>query len=140
MYSLEVRRTIKATAKSLFEAWTQPEYLRQWWGPRDVVCNYAEVDLKEGGTYRISNQFPDGKVLWITGTFEVIVPPKKLIYSWSMDEDSVHNQRVTVQFEEQNEIETEVIIYHERIETRESQESHNNGWNQCLDGLTQHLG
>jgi uncharacterized protein YndB with AHSA1/START domain len=72
MITLVVRKTIRATRERLFDAWTQPIQLRQWWGPEDVECLDAEVDLRVGGRYRIANRFPDGRVVWITGEFELI--------------------------------------------------------------------
>lgn len=138
MKNLEVRRTIHATAERLFEVWTQPEYLKKWWGPKNVVCSAAEIDLQVGGSYRIANQFPDGKVLWISGTFEEITPPKKLVYSWSVESDSPQSERVTVRFEPINE-KTEVIIFHEQIETEEIRDRHEEGWCGCMDGLLEYL-
>lgn len=69
--TLVVRRTIHASAERLFEAWTQPICLKEWWGPDNVRCVDAEVDLRVGGGYRIANQFPDGKLVWIVGEFEL---------------------------------------------------------------------
>jgi uncharacterized protein YndB with AHSA1/START domain len=79
--TLVVRRTIGASPERVFDAWTKPERLRLWWGPRDVTCTAAEVDLRVGGRYRIANQFPDGRVVWISGQFECIEPPRLLVYS-----------------------------------------------------------
>ena len=83
-----VRRTIGATADTLFAAWTQPAHLKQWWGPRTVKCVGAEIDLRVGGAYRIANRFSDGTVLWIVGEFEVVDPPNKLVYSWRTASES----------------------------------------------------
>src|ERR1700757_3571139 len=98
MIVLEVRRTIDAPAQQLFDAWTQPIHLRQWWGPRPVKCAYAEIDLRVGGSYRIANEFPDGKVLWISGDFEVVDPPHMLVYTWLTNPESPFLERVTVRF------------------------------------------
>jgi uncharacterized protein YndB with AHSA1/START domain len=67
MITLVVRRTIRATPERLFEAWTEPAQLRRWWGPQDVECLDAQVDLRVGGQYRIANRFPDGRIVWIAG-------------------------------------------------------------------------
>ena len=80
--TLVVRRTIQATPEELFAAWTEPEQLKKWWGPRPVVCAEAEVDLWVGGSYRIANRLADGTLLWISGEFELIDPPFKLVYTW----------------------------------------------------------
>src|SRR5216683_3839213 len=85
MVTLVIRKTIRAKAERLFAAWTIPAQLKLWWGPQGVKCIDAEVDLRPGGRYRIANQLPDGKILWITGEFEVIEAPRKLVYTWRVE-------------------------------------------------------
>jgi uncharacterized protein YndB with AHSA1/START domain len=133
---LIVRRTIHAPAVQLFTAWTEPEHLKKWWGPRPVTCSDAQVDLRVGGEYRIANQFPDGTVLWIAGTFESIEPPGKLIYSWRIEsQPNAQPERVTVEFIAQG-ASTEVVITHERIHDEAARTQHLAGWEGCLDGLS----
>jgi uncharacterized protein YndB with AHSA1/START domain len=138
METLVVRKTILATPERLFAAWTQPDQLRQWWGPEGVVCVAAEVDLRPGGHYRIGNQLPDKKVLWIVGEFEVVEPPSRLTYTWRLEGISEAAERVTVRFETRGEA-TEVIVTHERIPSRELRDQHQHGWQGCLAGLAEYL-
>jgi uncharacterized protein YndB with AHSA1/START domain len=135
---LVVRRTIAATPERVFEAWTQPQQLKQWWGPPSVVCSWAEVDLRVGGRYRVANRFPDGKILWITGEFEVIEPPRKLTYTWRLEADAGPTERVHVTFEARAEG-TEVVVTHERIADRSTHDQHEQGWIGCLDKLVYYL-
>jgi uncharacterized protein YndB with AHSA1/START domain len=135
---LEVRRTIHATAEQLFEAWTQPEHLKRWWGPRPVRCVDAEIDLCVGGVYRIANQFPDGTILWIFGEFEVVNPPHKLVYTWRVDPQSQASERVAVEFEPRGDA-TDVIVVHERISSLAVKDRHQQGWEGCLEGLANYL-
>ena len=136
--NLVVRRTIKASAQRLFEAWTQPVHLHKWWGPKSVTCEKAEVDLRVGGGYRIGNRFPDGKFVWIVGEFERIVPPHELVYSWRMEPESQISERVTVRFEPRDSA-TEVIVVHERMASAAIREGHESGWNDCLNGLMAYM-
>lgn len=135
---LTVRRMIRATPERLFEAWTQPSQLRQWWGPENVTCIAAEVDLRVGGRYRLANQFPDGSVVWITGEFQSIEAPHRLIYTWQLEESSGFSELVTVHFEPRG-VETEVTITHTRIPDRTTRDRHEQGWLGCLDGLVEYL-
>ncbi len=130
------RRTIRATAGRLFDAWTQPEQLRAWWGPRPVTCSAAEVDLRVGGHYRIANALPDGTTVVIEGEFQVVEAPRKLVYTWRAGDD--HTSRVTVRFEPRGEA-TEVIVVHEQIANERIRASHEAGWTGCLDGLERHF-
>lgn len=136
--TLVVRKTIRATAERLFEAWTQPAQLRRWWGPEAVVCTDAEVDLRVGGRYRIANQFPDGKILWIAGKFEAIERPRKLVYTWGLEPETDRSERVTVAFVPRGDA-TEVIVTHERIRNAAIRDMHEQGWRGCLDGLAEYL-
>jgi uncharacterized protein YndB with AHSA1/START domain len=132
--ALVSRRTIRASATRLFEAWTEPEQLRAWWGPRPVTCSGAEVDLRVGGRYRIANSLPDGRTLVIEGEFQVVEPPHKLVYTWRAGDDQA--SRVTVRFEPRADA-TEVIVIHEQIPDEHMRDSHEEGWSGCLDGLMQ---
>jgi uncharacterized protein YndB with AHSA1/START domain len=126
------KRTIHASAARLFAAWTEPEQLCAWWGPRPVTCSSARVDLRVGGRYQIENALPDGKKLLIEGEFQLVEPPHKLVYSWRAGDDQV--SRVTVRFEPRGDA-TEVIVVHEQIPNEHIRESHTAGWSGCLDGL-----
>lgn len=131
---LVVRRMIRATPERLFAAWTRPDQLVRWWGPADVECSGAEVDLRVGGRYRIGNRFPDGKEVWIAGEFEEVSPPRRLVYTWAIGEPPPVPERVTVRFEPRGE-RTEVIVVHERILDEAARDGHIRGWDGCLDGL-----
>jgi len=135
---LRIRRVIAASAQRVFAAWTKPELLQQWWGPAGVRCIAAEIDLREGGVYRIANQMPDGGVLWISGEFEVVESPRRLVYSWRVSDEPA--SRVTVSFTAIAETSTEVVIHHERIESEERRDDHERGWQGCLDGLERWAG
>jgi len=135
---LVVRKNIRATPEHLFDAWTQPERLKKWWGPQSVVCIEAEVDLRVGGRYRIANQFPDGNVLWIRGEFEAIERPHRLVYTWRVGSEEGASERVTVTFEERGQT-TEVIVTHERIPTDLMRGMHEQGWLGCLEGLAKYF-
>lgn len=136
---LVVRRTIAADARRLFDAWTRPEQLRSWWGPRGVRCSAAEVDLRVGGRYRIVNDLPDGAQIVITGTFRTVEAPRRLVYSWVITPGSSDPELVTVRFDPLDDARTEVVVTHERIANPRLRDGHQAGWDGCLDGLAAYL-
>ena len=138
LLSLVAKRTIRATPDQLFAAWTQPSQLKAWWGPAGVQCTDAQVDLRVGGTYRMANRFPDGRIVWISGEFEVIEPPHRLVYTWRLDSLESGSERVTVQFKPQGEF-TEVVVVHERITDDDARRGHKQGWVACLEGLEEYM-
>jgi uncharacterized protein YndB with AHSA1/START domain len=135
---LVVRRRIAATPERLFEAWTRAEELRQWWGPENVRCVAAELDLRVGGAYRIANEFPDGRVLWISGEFLRIERPHRLEYTWRVGAANAPLERVSVQFVRRDS-ETEVIVTHAHIADEPTRTRHEHGWEGCLAGLEGYL-
>jgi uncharacterized protein YndB with AHSA1/START domain len=138
MITLVARRTIRAPRERVFAAWTEPEQLRAWWGPRPVTCKDAEVDLRVGGRLRIVNALPDGSTLTIHGEFRAVDPPRRLVYTWTMDDGAREQSLVTVTFESRGE-HTEVVVVHEDIPSEPVRESHEEGWRGCLDGLERHF-
>jgi uncharacterized protein YndB with AHSA1/START domain len=135
--ALVARRVIRASVERVFQAWTDPVQLLAWWGPRPVKCSQAEVDLHIGGRYRIVNALPDGTTVVIHGEFRVVEVPRKLVYTWRMEETG-ESSLVTVRFEPRGE-HTEVVVVHEDIPWESVRESHENGWRGCLDGLERHF-
>lgn len=133
---LVVRRSVRASPEAVFAAWTDAEALRQWWGPEGVPCAGAEVDLRVGGAYRIGNTMPDGRVVWITGAFERIDPPRELVFTWHVDGGAA--ERVSVRLTPQGD-ETDVVVVHQKIVDAASRTSHESGWVGCLAGLQRHF-
>jgi uncharacterized protein YndB with AHSA1/START domain len=136
--SLVVRRTILATPERLFDAWTQPEQLIKWWGPSGASCPHADIDLRVGGSYRITNLFATHETLHISGEFQVIERPNKLVYTWRIEESEGPAELVTVLFEERGGG-TELIVIHERIDNIQMRERHEAGWHACIDGLVAYV-
>jgi|SRR5450631_3630298 len=132
---LVVRRRIEADVRRLFEAWTRPEHLRSWWGPKFVRCSEAEVDLRVGGRYRIVNELPDGTRIVIGGAFTAVEAPRRLVYTWTVTPGDGEPELVTVCFDPLDDAITEVVVTHERIASPRLRESHQAGWDGCLDGL-----
>jgi uncharacterized protein YndB with AHSA1/START domain len=135
---IEIKRRVAASPERLFRAWTTPEHLLAWWGPKGVRCTEAEVDLTIGGSYRFGNELPDGQVVYIVGEFLEVEAPNRLVYTWSTEGESLAPERVTVSFIAYGD-ETEVVILHEKIHEEARREQHTGGWHGCLDGLVEYM-
>jgi uncharacterized protein YndB with AHSA1/START domain len=131
---LHLRRVIRAPREDVFAAWTEPELLKQWWGPGPVTCPEAEVDLREGGGYRIANREPDGNIIWISGTFRTVRAPEELVYTWRLEDAAGEPTLVRVSFLPHDEG-TELVLTHERFAVEAVRDMHLQGWNGCIDKL-----
>jgi uncharacterized protein YndB with AHSA1/START domain len=136
--TLVVRRLITASPQRLFTAWTDERELVRWWGPRGVVCENAQIDLRVGGTYRIANRLPDGRVVLISGEFDLIEPPNRIAYSWQVEPDPAEASRVIVSFLARGR-RSEVVVTHERIASKAIRDDHRLGWRGCLEGLAAYM-
>jgi len=132
--ALSLTRIIRAPREKVFAAWTEPELLRQWWGPRRVSCPEAHVDPREGGSYRLANLEPDGSITWISGRFERVRPPEELAYTWEVSILPGESTLVRVMFLAHPEG-TELVLIHERFAVEAVRDMHGEGWGECIDKL-----
>ena len=132
-FNLTIKRFIPAPINAVFQLWTDPDLLIKWWGPPGVTCTEAMIDARAGGSYRIANLLPTGTTLWIYGEFLTVDPPALLRYTWGI-EPNVADETVTVTFVPVGEG-TEVTVFHENAPDVASRDSHENGWDGCLEKL-----
>lgn len=131
---LHLSRLIRAPREDVFAAWTEPELLKQWWGPGSVICPEAEIDLREGGAYRIANLETDGSIIWISGRFQRVRKPEELVYTWNVSILPEERTLVRVKFVTHPDG-TELTLTHERFVVETVRDMHLQGWNGCIDKL-----
>jgi uncharacterized protein YndB with AHSA1/START domain len=99
---LVIRRVFPAPARLLFEAYTKPEHLKQWFGPVGWPLTMAEVDFRVGGHFRFAMTGPSGEQNTpFGGTYLEIVPDRKIVYDNGFEEPGAERMVVTVTFDEQ---------------------------------------
>jgi uncharacterized protein YndB with AHSA1/START domain len=69
----------------LFDAWTKPEHVRQWWGCEGSSISDCEMNLCVGGSWHIVMRMPDGNDHPFRGVYMEIVPGEKLVYTECYD-------------------------------------------------------
>jgi uncharacterized protein YndB with AHSA1/START domain len=81
-------RTFAAPSHLVFDAYTRPELLTQWYGARGWNLVGCEMDLREGGAYRFSSRGPDGTMMVQAGTVLEVRRPVRLVLTERFDEQS----------------------------------------------------
>ena len=84
-----ITRVLDAPRELVWQAFTDPKRMKEWWGPKGAKVLHSKMDLKPGGTYHYGMQMPDGMAIWGKFTFREIVPRERLVFITSFsDEDS----------------------------------------------------
>jgi uncharacterized protein YndB with AHSA1/START domain len=76
---LVITRTFDAPRELVFKAWTDPEHLQHWWGPKGFTFDVAKLDFRPGGIFHYSMRSPDGHVMWGKFVYREIVEPEKIV-------------------------------------------------------------
>jgi uncharacterized protein YndB with AHSA1/START domain len=136
--TLLIKRTFKASAEDVFEAWLTPERWQAWIGPEGMNCKVTLLEPRVGGRYRIDMRAPDGSLIPVSGQFEVIDRPRALSFTWGWDGDPTRQSLVTLHFTEVNGT-TEFTLRQEGLQTVENRRQHEHGWNSALAKLERYL-
>ena len=75
---LIVTRVLDATPENVFDAWTDPKQMEQWWGPKCFTNPVCELDVRPGGAWRIVMRGPDGMEYECGGVYSEVVKPERL--------------------------------------------------------------
>ncbi|XDD49628.1 SRPBCC domain-containing protein [Leptospira sp. WS92.C1] len=75
-----ISRILNAPRDLVWKAWTEPERLAEWWGPKGLTIGTAKVDLRPGGIFHYSMISPDGVEMWGRFVYREIFPPEKLVF------------------------------------------------------------
>jgi uncharacterized protein YndB with AHSA1/START domain len=79
---LTLTRVFDAPRDLVFQAWTEPEHLKQWWGPSGFTTPKCEVDLRVGGAWKIVMRFPDGSnEHTMQAVYREVLPPERLAFT-----------------------------------------------------------
>lgn len=90
-------RVFDTPRERAFKAWTDPDQLMQWWGPKGFSNTFQEFDLRPGGTWRFVMRSPDGVEFPNESVFVEIVEPERLVFRHL---EPVHEFLATMTFED----------------------------------------
>ena len=120
-----------APREALFAAWTEPEQLKQWWGPGFFETVSAEVDLRPGGRYEL---LLEPGSMRLVGEFREVTPPSRLVYTWRWIEGvpDTRESLVTVEFHDRGG-HTELVLTHSEFPASHGPAPYQMGWEGGLD-------
>lgn len=135
--TLTLKRTFKAPIKLVWEAWTQPEHIANWWGPKGMNTKVIEHNFSVGGQWKYTMEMPDGNEFISEGIYSVIEEFEK-IYSSADFKPMTEGVEIQANFEEdgdQTHFSFSVVHPTEAYCKQQEKMGFMNGWGSVFDRL-----
>lgn len=139
--SLTLTRRFRARPEKVWAAWTDPEKLIAWFCTAKAKPGSfrAELDVRVGGSYRISFDMADsGEYSEVGGVYREVVPNEKLVFTWAWHSTPERESLVTVSIKPDG-VGALMIFTHEQFFDETARDSHNKGWTELFTQLEQVL-
>ncbi len=130
-------RELPAAPEEVFDAWTDPESVRNWLCPFDLRLSAVEIDARVGGRFRIVMSDADGDYEH-TGEYLELARPDRLVFTWASPATGGKPSRVTVALRPKGGG-TELTLTHERLPDEDAADKHRRGWGSVLEKLADRL-
>jgi serine/threonine protein kinase len=146
--TLRLTQSVPAPIERVFEAWTRPAVMADWYAPTDeFVPSTVEVDLRVGGAYQVGMKHKDRDLHLVTGQYCRIEEPHLLSFTWAWQTHDAETPELHLTPETQVTIElrpngdaTDLTLTHERFRDEALRDRHKQGWVGCLSRLAARAG
>ncbi len=134
---LRIERLFDAPRALVYEAWTNPALLSQWWGPVHYPATHLDMDVRPGGRWRNGlTSVETGETLWQNGVFTEVVPLEKLVFTFVWEEAGERGEAntVVITFQDRGH-QTLVTLTQQPFLSAHEAEGHGDGWWSSFDRL-----
>lgn len=137
--SLTLTRRFNAAPEKVYAAWADPQKLVQWFGPGSVEEGSvkADIDLRVGGSYRISFR-ADGTYNEVGGVYREVVKDRKLVFSWAWHSTPERESLVTISIRPEGSG-TLLLFHHAQFVDEQARDNHERGWTEFLVKLEDYV-
>ena len=138
--AIRITRVFAAPRELVFQAWTRPDMLVNWFGCNAFATTGAEAEVMTGGAWRVMMRAPEGEDFPAYGTYLEVKAPERLCFThhWEKLVAGVnpphHTTTVTVEFFEEGSG-TRMEFRQTGLATEASRDSHIGGWCDSFDKL-----
>ena len=150
---LTITRVFDASREAVWKAWTEPEHVMRWWGPKGFTSPVCRMDFRVDGKYVCCMRSPEGQDFWSTGVYREIVEKSRIVCTdsfadaqgnvvpashYGMAQDFPLQLLVTVTFEEADG-KTKMTLRHVGVPSGTMSDMTRQGWNESFDKLEESL-
>lgn len=82
---IHVERVFEAPRGRVFAAYTDPELIPKWWGPRGTTTIVEELDARTGGAWRFRARMEDGGEIVFRGVYREVTAPERIVQTFEWD-------------------------------------------------------
>ncbi len=135
--TLTIQRTLKAPLGLVWEAWTQPEHISKWWGPKNMEVEVLEHHFKVGGAWRYKMNMPNGQEFITEGVLSEIIALERIVTTAEF-KPMTEGVELQILFEAKGEDTLFTFnVIHPTAEYAQQQEKMGfyNGWGSVFDNL-----
>jgi uncharacterized protein YndB with AHSA1/START domain len=97
---IHVERVFDARRDRVFAAFTDPELIPQWWGPRETTTIVDQMNVEAGGSWRFVSRNSDGSETGFRGTYREVTPPERIVQTFEWEGMPGHVSVETAVFED----------------------------------------
>jgi uncharacterized protein YndB with AHSA1/START domain len=141
---LVISRLIDAPREAIYQSWTTPELLAQWWAPKPWTTTKVEMELRSGGRFDFTMADPEGNEYPNEGILLEVVPNEKIVFTdaftadWEPKPDPFIVATITLE-DEAGKTRYTARVLHWTVEAKERHEKmgFHEGWGQALDQLSE---
>jgi uncharacterized protein YndB with AHSA1/START domain len=132
---IQCKRTFRHPVKKVFEAFLDPQKVKQWFGPKEFSIGSVNLTPVVNGILEIEMITPKNDVLWVKGNYTEIIPETRIAYTFIYEPDApgLGKTLVTIHFTSKG-AETEVTLVHTIYKTI-NPEGRTKGWEAGFDKL-----
>ncbi len=91
-----------APREMVWRAYTEPDLIKQWWGPRELTTNIDQLDVRAGGVWRFVQKDPRGNEYAFRGVFHTVTRPELIIQTFEWEGMPGHVSLQVARFDEKD--------------------------------------
>lgn len=132
---LEVQKKFEASADVIYDAWLEPNTIREFMRPADVITiPEPKIDARVGGAFLFEMHVGEN-VMPHKGEYKILDRPNKIQFTWNSMNTNNEDSLVTININPIDDNSCELTLVHELLPTEESKNDHRGGWNNIVKTL-----